>query len=225
MKRIGLIVVENNGGSETDFRALVPKDVGIFATRMKKRPSISTYLHEPADLDLFKKELTEEAEKLKDLVNVIVYQRTYGTHKNSKIIYDVLSKFGKPFVIAELSAIKLFNEMKINKIWIFTPYVFERTIEEVKFFEENGFEVTGYTYLNLASDLEYSNVTWEEIYNAIIKNNIKADALYIHCTDLTTYEVIPKLKEKLKIPILSENSASLILALRAINENIDSIIL
>ncbi|ARM75374.1 arylmalonate decarboxylase [Acidianus manzaensis] len=216
MKRIGLIVVDNNGGSEYDFWKMSPKGVGIFTTRMKMRESISPFLHEPKDIEEFKKELYEEASKIADLVDVIVYQRTFGTHKNIQIIRDILSSFNKPYVIAEESAIKIFKELEINKIWIFTPYGLERTLEEVDYFKDNGFDVTGYTYLGLKNGLEYSNVDYRTIFLSLLKSKVskESEAIYLHCTNIVTYNAIKSLSRTYGIPILSENSASLILALR-----------
>ncbi|WP_052349366.1 hypothetical protein [Candidatus Acidianus copahuensis] len=214
MKRIGLIVVDNNGGSEYDFWKLSPKGVGIYTTRMKMRPSVSPGLHEPADMKLFRMELKEEINKLSDLVDVIVYQRTYGTHKNYNVIKEILEETGKPYVIAEHAALEYFKEMGVRRVWLFTPYGIERTEEEAKFLEENGLEVPGYTYLGLSNGLEYSNVEYKRIFIALIRNPIEADALYLHCTNLTTYKAIVGLRETLGIPVFSENSTSLLLALK-----------
>ncbi|BFH74013.1 hypothetical protein SJAV_19570 [Sulfurisphaera javensis] len=57
IKRIGLIVVDNNGGSEYDFWKMAQKGVGIYTARMKMKKSISSNLHEPANIKEFKRDL------------------------------------------------------------------------------------------------------------------------------------------------------------------------
>ncbi len=208
-----MIVVDNNAGSETDFWRMSPDDVTVHVARMKMRPSLRPDLHEPSDLELFKRELAEEVDKLVSLSDVVVYQRTYGTHVNYDTIRQVLEKFGKPFVIAEWSAIQLLKEIGAKSVWLFTPYGEERTKEEAEFLGRH-FRVTGYTFLGLSNGLEYSNVEHSKIAESLTKDEIDADAVYIHCTNLTTYKAIRILRRELGLPVISENSASLLLALR-----------
>lgn len=216
-KRIGMIVVDSNAGSETDFWSGSPEGVTTHVARMKMRPSVRHDLHEPADMDLFRRELKEEAEKLSQVSDVLVYQRTYSTHVNHQAVREVMGTFGKPYVIAEWSAIELLKEIGATNLWVFTPYGVERTEEEVKFLGRH-LNVAGYTYLGLNNGLEYSNVKHHEIVHALMKENINADAVYIHCTNLTTHKAIAELRKGLKIPVISENSASLTMALRELGE-------
>ncbi|BFH74014.1 hypothetical protein SJAV_19580 [Sulfurisphaera javensis] len=104
----------------------------------------------------------------------------------------------------------------MRKIWVFTPYKLERTLEEVEYLTEKGFEVTGYTYLGFSNGLEYTNVDYKTIYLALLKSKVSKDSeiIYLHCTNIITYKAIKYLPKTFGIPVISENSASLYMTLK-----------
>ncbi|WP_252896895.1 arylmalonate decarboxylase [Metallosphaera hakonensis] len=172
--RIGLLVPANNAAVEYDFWKMSPEGVTIHSTRM--RPTKGC---EPTDINEFVRELTEAHELLREVSDVIVYGRTYGTHGNAELI----RKFG--FIIPEDAVERTLNRLGLRKIWIATPYVKERTLEEVNWWKSRGFQVTGYAGLNKVRGIDISNTNTFTIYRLVKKNIgdiLKADAVYIACT-------------------------------------------
>jgi len=98
-------------------------------------------------------------------------------------------------------------------------------MEEVSFFKENGFEVTGYDGLNKVRGVDISNTAVFTIYR-LVKRNIeavrKADAVYIACTALATYEASTYLHEDLGIPVVTENAVAMLGALNKIGVKFSS---
>jgi len=204
MIRIGLIVPANNVAMEYDLYKLSPDNISFHSTRMK--PSKGC---EPKDPEKFRKELKEAYNLLRNISNIVVYGRTYGTHKNIDIINDVIKK---KLIIPELAVVDYLKDNNINKMFIGTPYIKERNIEESKYFIGNGFNVSGYDGLNKIYGLDISNTKENEIIDLLNKNDDKiksSDTIYLACTALPTYNVLNKIKSEYNIPVISENSAIL----------------
>jgi len=109
------------------------------------------------------------------------------------------------------------KELKVKRIWIGTPYVKERTLEEVDYWKSKGFEVVGYDGLGKVRGIDISNTPTFTIYRLVKRNLnevLKADAVYIACTALSTYEAVTYLHEDLGMPVISENTAAMWGALR-----------
>jgi len=100
----------------------------------------------------------------------------------------------------------------VKKIWVGTPYVKERTLEEVEYWRSKGFEVIGYDGLGKVKGVEISNTPVFTVYRLVKRNIdrvINADAVYIACTALSTYEAVTYLYEDLGMPVISENTATM----------------
>ncbi len=204
MIRIGLIVPANNVAMEYDLYKLAPEGISFHSTRMK--PSKGC---EPKYPGQFKKELKETYNLLKNISGIIVYGRTYGTHKNIDIIKNVINK---KLIIPEIAVMDYLNDNNINKMFIGTPYIKERSIEESKYFMDNNFDVTGYDGLNKVYGLDISNTEENEIMDLLNRNNDKikdSNAIYLACTALPTYNILNKIRSKYNKNVISENSAIL----------------
>ncbi len=204
--RIGVIVPANNASIEYDLWKMSPEGVTVHSTRT--RPTKGC---EPTDVEEFKQELRHAHDLLREVSDVIIYGRTYGTHKHASVIREVAD-----FVIPEEAVEKILRKLGVKKIWIATPYVKQRTLEEVDYWRSRGFQVTGYDGLNKIRGVDISNTNTFTIYRLVKKhldNVIQADAVYIACTALATYEVLGYLHEDLGMPIISENSGAMMEAL------------
>ncbi len=211
--RIGVILPANNAAMEYDLWKMAPEGVTIHVTRM--RPTRGC---EPTDVQEFEGELREAYSLLEEVSDVVIYGRTYGSHKHANVIKKVIDNV----VIPEEEVIKMLRKLGARKVWVGTPYVKERTLEEVSWIRENGFEVVGYDGLGKVKGVDISNTPVFTIYRLVKRNLrdvVKADAVYIACTALSTYEVVRLLREDLKMPVVSENAAAMWGALNAIRVN------
>ncbi|QIW23519.1 arylmalonate decarboxylase [Sulfolobus sp. S-194] len=201
--RIGVILPANNAGMEYDLWKMAPEGVSIHSTRMKPTKGC-----EPENIGEFENELKYTYSLLAEVSDIIIYGRTYGTHKHAHVIKRVI----KDVIIPEESAYKLLKKLNVRKLWIGTPYIKERTLEEVEWWKENGFEIVGYAGLGKIRGIDISNTPIFTIYRLVkrhLDEVLKADAVYIACTALSTYEAVQYLYEDLGIPVISENIAAM----------------
>jgi maleate isomerase len=78
---------------------------------------------------------------------------------------------------------------------------------------EAGVRVTGCAYMGLTRHI------WKVPYRQVVDMAHRAvrgaaDALFISCTNLPTYDVIPQLEAELRIPVISANQVTMWAALR-----------
>ncbi|MFP3202813.1 MAG: arylmalonate decarboxylase [Sulfolobus sp.] len=209
--RIGVILPANNAGMEYDLWKMAPEGVTIHATRMKPTKGC-----EPQDVEEFEKELKEAYFLLHEVSDVIIYGRTYGTHKHANVIRKVINNV----VIPEEEVNELLKLLKVKKLWVGTPYIKERTLEEVEYWKSLGYMIVGYDGLGKVRGIDISNTPIFTIYRLVKKhlNEVReADAVYIACTALSTYEAVQYLHEDLEIPVISENVGAMWGALRRVN--------
>jgi len=202
--RIGLILPANNAAMEYDMWKMAPEGVTIHSTRMKPTRGC-----EPENVEEFERELKYVSSLLEEVSDIIVYGRTYGTHKHADVIRKAIKK---EVIIPEEEVYGLLKELKVKKIWVGTPYVKERTLEEVEYWRSKGFEVVGYDGLGKVKGVDISNTPVFTVYRLVKRNIdrvINADAVYIACTALSTYEAVTYLYEDLGMPVISENTATM----------------
>ena len=199
-----MIVPANNVALEYDMYRMAPENMSFHSTRM--RPSRNC---EPDNPEKFRNELKQVYGLLKRSSDVVVYGRTYGTHKNVGIIREV---FGMDVIIPEEAVIEYLQEYGIKAMWLGTPYIKERTDEEKAYFAGKSFNVTGSCGLNKIYALDIADTGLGEIRAMIDKNidSVKnSEIIYISCTAMTTSRILDKLSMTYKKPVISENSAIL----------------
>jgi maleate isomerase len=96
-----------------------------------------------------------------------------------------------------------------------TPYTRSVTDSLEDYLGEAGITVTGRAYLGLTRHI------WKVPYRDVVDMAREAvvgspDALFISCTNLPTYDVIPQLEAELRMPVLSANQVTVWAALREI---------
>ncbi len=199
-----MIVPANNVALEYDMYKMAPENMSFHSTRM--RPSRNC---EPDDPVKFRNDLKQAYSLLRRSSSIIVYGRTFGTHKNADIIREV---FGRNVIIPEEAVIEYLRESGGKSMWLGTPYIKERTDEEKEYFSKKGFNITGSYGLNKIYALDIARTSMEEI-RCMLDKNIgtveKSDLIYISCTAMPTSKILDKLTSIYGKPVLSENSAIL----------------
>lgn len=109
------------------------------------------------------------------------------------------------------------REIGALRIAVVTPYTKSVTDSLEEYLGEAGILVTGRAYLGLTRHI------WKVPYRDVVDMARQAvvgaaDALFISCTNLATYDVIPQLEAELRMPVLSANQVTMWAALRAIGE-------
>jgi maleate isomerase len=101
----------------------------------------------------------------------------------------------------------------VRSVAVATPYDAALTDRLVAFLAEAGVATTGVGYLSMETDIWRVDAdSVRELAHAIPREG--ADALFLSCTNLPTYDVIPALEAGLGMPVLSANLVTLWAALR-----------
>jgi maleate isomerase len=103
----------------------------------------------------------------------------------------------------------------VRRVAVATPYDATLTDRLVAFLAEAGVATTGVGYLGMEADIWHVEAeSVRELALAVPREG--ADALFLSCTNLPTYDVIPALETELGLPVLSANLVTMWAALRAL---------
>ena len=205
--KVGLIALSTDQTIENDFQNIcnnLPVDIFINRIHNKNPLTKENLLKMGDDLASVTKKILPD-EKL----NTIAYGCTSGTIAigEDNVKEKILSaKPGSYVTTPVTSAIKAFKLMNIKKIALFTPYpdAVNKTILE--YFTKKNIEVSSFASLNLNLDSEFANVDPNYILEISSKLETKnADALFISCTALPVLNILDKLEQSIKKPVLSSN--------------------
>ncbi|MGW2057747.1 maleate cis-trans isomerase family protein [Streptomyces sp. NPDC001840] len=195
----------------------VPDDISLRVTR-------TPYVPVEVSLDLAR--LVSEHETLGEAVRalgasepeVIAYACTSGSFvggpAGERAMCEAMTRAGEvPSLTTTGALIEAIEELGVNRIALVTPYTESVTRALEDYLAEVGVTVTGRAFLGLTRHI------WKVPYRAVVDMAREAvvgsaDALFISCTNLPTYDAIPQLEAELRMPVLSANQVTMWAALR-----------
>jgi len=199
----------------------VPDDVSLHLTRT---PFV------PVEVSLDLARLVSEHETLREGVlalsavapDVVAYACTSGSFVSGtageRAMSAAMTQAGDlPALTTSGAMIEALHEIGARRIAVVTPYTKSVTDALEDFLGESGITVTGRSYLGLTREI------WRVPYRDVVDMAREAvvdapDALFISCTNLPTYDVIPQLEAELRMPVLSANQVTMWAALRSIGK-------
>ncbi|MCX4550938.1 decarboxylase [Streptomyces sp. NBC_01387] len=197
----------------------VPDDVSLHLTRT---PFV------PVEVSLDLARLVSEHETLGEAVRalsavapqVVVYACASGSFvgglAGERAMCSAMTVAGDiPAITTSGALLEAVREIGVRRIALVTPYTESVTSALEEYLGEAGTEVTGRAFLGLTSRI------WKVPYRDVVDMARQAvvgaaDALFISCTNLPTYDVIPQLEAELRMPVLSANQVTMWAALRHI---------
>jgi maleate isomerase len=221
MQRLGVIIPSSNTTVETEFvKVLYESDITLHVSRV---PLTEVTVK---GLSAMETETQAAARLLKDAdVDMVAFACMSGSLikglGHDKVIAEKIGKIVQcPVVVTSGAVVKALSELGAHRISLVTPYVNEVNKKEVDFLEQSGFQVQNVRSFNLKSNLEIGKLIANDA--AILTRSANSDfseALFISCTNLPTFEVLPLLEEELQKPVVSSNSATLWASLKALNSS------
>ena len=205
--KVGLIALSTDQTIEGDFNNICKNlPLNIFINRIHNQNPLTkeNLLKMEDDLELVANKILPD-----EKISTIAYGCTSGTIAigEDKVKEKILlAKPGCYVTTPVTSALKAFKQMNIKKIALFTPYpdAVNKTILE--YFTKKNIEVSSFASLNLNLDSEFANVDPNDILEISSKLETKnADALFISCTALPVLNILDKLEQTIKKPVLSSN--------------------
>ncbi|MGW7006805.1 maleate cis-trans isomerase family protein [Streptomyces sp. NPDC054933] len=199
----------------------VPDDVSLHLTRT---PFV------PVEVSLDMARIVSEHETLREAVRALhavkpeslAYACTSGSfvggvagERAMSAAMSQASEVALPAVTTSGALLAALAEIGARRIAVVTPYTRSVTDSLEAFLREAGIAVTGRAYLGLTREI------WRVPYRDVVDMARSAvvgaaDALFISCTNLPTYDVIPQLEAELRLPVLSANQVTMWAALRCI---------
>lgn len=196
----------------------VPDEVSLHLTR-------TPYVPVEVSLDLAR--LVSEHETLSDGVRtltaitpeVVAYACTSGSFvggiAGERAMCEAMTRAGTvPSVTTSGALLEALTELGVRRVALVTPYTVSVTRALEQYVAEAGVAVTGCAFMGLTRHI------WKVPYRDVAGmarravGRRRADALFISCTNLPTYDVIPQLEAELRIPVLSANQVTMWAALR-----------
>ncbi|GAA1904311.1 maleate cis-trans isomerase family protein [Streptantibioticus ferralitis] len=199
----------------------VPDDVSLHLTRT---PFV------PVEVSLDMARIVSEHETLREAVRALhavkpealAYACTSGSfvggvagERAMSAAMSQASEVALPAVTTSGALRAALAEIGARRIAVVTPYTRSVTDSLEAYLREAGIAVTGRAYLGLTREI------WRVPYRDVVDMARSAvvgaaDALFISCTNLPTYDVIPQLEAELRLPVLSANQVTMWAALRCI---------
>ncbi|WFB09353.1 aspartate/glutamate racemase family protein [Streptomyces sp. LX-29] len=197
----------------------VPDEVSLHLTRT---PFV------PVEVSLDLARIVSEHETLHEAVRalcavspeVVAYACASGSFvggvAGERAMCEAMRRAGEvPALTTSGALLEALRELGASRIALVTPYTRSVTDALEEYLAGAGVTVGGRSYLGLTSHI------WKVPYRDVVGMAREAvvgsaDALFISCTNLPTYDVIPQLEAELRMPVLSANQVTMWAALRAI---------
>ncbi|SDC03869.1 maleate cis-trans isomerase family protein [Streptomyces prasinopilosus] len=131
---------------------------------------------------------------------------------------EVMSGAGSvPAVTTSGALLEALAELDVRRLALVTPYTVSVTRALEEYVAQAGVAVTGRAYMGLTRQIW--KVTYREVADMARRAAVRgrsgaADALFLSCTNLPTYDVIPQLEAELRLPVISANQVTMWAALR-----------
>lgn len=215
--KLGLIVPSTNTVMEPEYYLMAPKGVSIHTARMLLlgKATEESYFAMESDTARAATELgTAE-------VDVIGWGCTSGSvicpsEKIAKVIEDTAHIQAVTTIGAVHAALTALGAKKIS---LGTPYVDFVNQAEVKFLEDNGFQVLRWYGLELGESQEerrgIGRVPPESLERFVrFIDEPDSDCIFLSCTNLATVEMIDTLEQAVGKPVISSNQATFWQSLR-----------
>ncbi|ASJ13723.1 maleate cis-trans isomerase family protein [Thermococcus radiotolerans] len=213
--RLGLIVPSSNTTMEMELHEALPDGVSLHTARVPLRNVTEEELVKMNTLAV------EAARLLRDAgVEMILYGCTSGSFIGGKdyekeLESQIEEEVNVPVVSTSTAVVEALKMLDARDVLVITPYTDEINAREREFLEANEFNVLDIRGLGIEDNTKIGKLEPYEAYRLAKASFMdEADAIFISCTNLRTFEIIEPLEEDLGIPVVTSNQASLWLALR-----------
>ncbi|WP_020668896.1 maleate cis-trans isomerase family protein [Amycolatopsis nigrescens] len=137
-----------------------------------------------------------------------------GGARGERALVDAMLAAGAPAACTTSGAlVRACAELGVRKLAVVTPYVDEVTDRLLAFLAESGVRTTAAIGLGLLGEI------WKMSYADVLAaasglDTSGADALFISCTNVPTFDLVAPLTRRLGIPVLTANQVTMHAALR-----------
>lgn len=218
--RIGLVALATDHTSEADYaRILVPRGVGVYATRIPYANPVT-----PETLRAMAPDLAAAAALIlpDEGLDAVIYGCTSASVCIGEAAVAAAIRQGKPGVAvvtpisATLAGLRAFGARRIS---VLTPYSVETSRPMADLFEAEGVAIDRFTCLDMDDDRDMARIAPDSVVELAGAAAAKgSDALFISCTAVRAAGVIAQIEAAVGIPVLSSNYACAWQVLRLLDD-------
>jgi maleate isomerase len=211
--RIGVLVPSSNTVMENDLHQALPKSrYTVHAARMYLEETTAT-----AERRMVEEFAPAAAEQLKTLYpHLLVFGCTSagslgGLSYDREICHRLGEFAGCPGIGVISSVAEALDRRGLRRFAVLTPYVGELTDLLGQSLEGQGFEVVTARGMGIDVNFELARPSPSDIVEFAKEslNGIKAEGVFVSCTNFRAFEALPMLEEALSLPVVTSNSAVL----------------
>jgi len=202
---------------EHEFNVMRPRDATVHAARMRLK---EVTLFKLKDME---REIEPAALRLSDAkVDVIGFGCTSGSlfrglGHDQEIVTRIEKATGIPAVATAGAVVDALKALKLSRISVATPYTEEINPLEKRFLEKNGLVIQKMKGLGIKDNLKIGEQSPRTVCELVKEvDTAQSDGVFVSCTNIRTIEVIGRLEEELKKPVVSSNTATLWAMLRRV---------
>ncbi|GAA4322838.1 aspartate/glutamate racemase family protein [Pigmentiphaga soli] len=220
LRRFGVIGPAGNMALEYEFSRHLPPGVAFNHARAS-RPGWPALTRESLAA------MGERAiEAARDLVRtrpeILLYACTSGSfvgqeHDEAALARRIAEATGIPAITTSTAVLDALKALSARKVFVVTPYPDDITLSEVEFLELNGIGVAGWDSFRCTAERPIGGVDSDDTERLVLGHRdaiAGADAVFVSCTNLLTFDKIAALESALGVPVVSSNTASLWAVLR-----------
>jgi maleate isomerase len=197
----------------------VPEDVSLYLTRL---PFFTTPMTVEMAVAIGDRRPVRRATRdvLTPQPGVVVYACTSGSFVDGAAGEAVLRRTmldaGAPLACTTSGAlVDALATLGVSRISVATPYIEPVTMRLVGFLAEHGVRTVGCEGLGLLGNIW--RVSHQQVVDIVTAaDNDDAEALFISCTNLPTFDLVESLEASLGKPVITANQVTMWAALRAI---------
>lgn len=209
--RIGLLIPATNTTMEPEFNRLAPAGVSVHSARIEtdRAATLDTLIRMENDSKAAAHRVAQAE------VDVVVYGCTSGSFVkgpewNESICEEISTITGAPTVTTAGAMVASLQHTGLRKLNVVTPYVEVTNERLIAFLEHFGIEVLSLNTFDMLDQFDHAKVEPETIYQLAKRSVTKdSDGCFVACTQLRTLEVVQKLEDDLRKPVLSATQATL----------------
>lgn len=138
----------------------------------------------------------------------------HGADGEQRLRQSILDAGAPAAVTTSGALIRALEALEADRVAVVTPYVDSVTERLLGYLGEHGVSVVSSVGLGLLSHIW--RVTYTEVANAVHSvDRPDADAVFISCTNVLTYDIIAPLERELGKPVIAANQVTMWAALQA----------
>ena len=219
LPEIGIgIVVPHDFVLDRELWGFVPRNVTLHITRTSYRDlEVSAEMAEWVSDDL---EVAAAVRQLElAMPQAVTYACTSGSYVQGPAgeaqLRAAMESAGAPTASTTSGALlAACAALEVRRVAIATPYDADLTLRLESFLDAAGVEVVGAAYLDLRRDIFM--VDNDTVIDLMVKaDSPAAEAVFVSCTNLRTFDAIEPLEERLGKPVLTANQVTMWAALQA----------